>query len=129
MVNVLVTNDNYALFAAKHYSNPSCLTEQEFKRDLERIKFIQKMLRRYQKDGFINERLVLNHLILLYNVFERDAITKILALKLREQLSLLKPFLVLLNYWPEQIIGIEGGDVIGSNIPLDQNLVDKLRRI
>lgn len=126
-----VSDDNFLLYAAQYYDNPSCKTESEFQEDLSRIKFIHKMCRRYEKDGSINERLILNHLILLYNVFERDAITKMLALKLREYLHVIKPFLVLLNYWPDKImnVGAPNIHIIGSNIPMDGNLIALLRKI
>lgn len=126
-----VSDENFLLYAAQHYDNPSCKTESEFQDDLSRIKFIQKMFRRYEKDGIINERLILNHLILLYNVFERDAITKMLVLKLRDYLHVLKPFLVLLNFWPDKImnVGAPSIHIIGSDIPMDKNLVEVLRKI
>lgn len=126
-----VSDDNFMIFAARYYDNPSCATEADFLEDLNRIKFIMKMFKRYEKDGNINERLVLNHLILIYNVFEREAATRLLVLKLRNYLSMLKPFLVLLNFWPERItkVGSEEAVILGSDIPMDQRLVEKLRKI
>lgn len=127
-----VTHDNFMIFAAHYYDNPTCATEADFKCDLDRIKFILKMFKRYEKDGVINERLVLNHLILLYNVFEHDAATKMLVLKLDKYLHLLKPFLILLSYWPsEKIVDVGGENIIimSSNVPMDAVLVDRLRKI
>lgn len=119
-----VDDDNFLVYAAKHYDNPSCSTWTEFLDDVNKIKFIVKMFRRYERDGFINERLVLNHIILLYNVFERDAITQMLAHKCRNHLPFLKPFLILLNFWPERL-----GGIIGSDISMDTELVERLRKI
>lgn len=126
-----VSDENFLLYAARHYDNPSCATEGDFFEDLNKIKFISKMFRRYEKDGVINVKLVLNHIILLYNVFDRDAITKMLALKLHNHLHMLKPFLILLNYWPEKImnVGAPQFNIIGTNIPMDSNIVEMLREI
>jgi len=130
MINY-VSDENFLLYAAQHYENAVCTTELEFYDDLSRIKFILKMFRRYEKDGIINERLILNHILLLYNVFDREAITKMLVLKLRDYLHLLKPFLVLLNFWPEKIInvGAPNMSVIGTDIPMNSDIVALLRKI
>ena len=130
MINY-VSDENFMLYAARHYDNPSCATEAEFLSNLNRIKFILKMFKRYEKDGVINERLLLNHIILLYNVFAPDAATKMLVFRLSNYLHMLKPFLILLNYWPEKIenVGAIGMHVVGSDIPLDDVIVDLLRKI
>lgn len=126
-----VTEENFVIYAARYYNNSSCSTQADFLQDVNKIKFIVKMFKRYEKDGVINERLVLNHIILLYNVFEREAITRMLVLKCRNHLHLLKPFLILLNFWPEKIehVGCDQNIIIGSDIPLDPILIDKLRKI
>lgn len=126
-----INDENFSLYAARYYDNPSCATQADFREDLNRIKFILKMFKRYERDGNINERLVLNHLILLYNVFERDACTRMLVLKLENHLHMLKPFLVLLNYWPEVITNVryEGRIIFSSDVPMDFALVEKLRKI
>ena len=124
-------DDNFMIYAAHFYSNRTCASQKEFEEDLSRIKFIHKMFKRYKKDNIINERLILNHLILLYNVFEREAITKMLVLKLYDYLDYLKPFLILLNYWPERIENYNGRNsmIIGSDIKLNEELVSRLRKI
>lgn len=126
-----VGDENFLLYAAKHYDNPSCSTQSEFEDDVSKIRSIVKMLRKYSRSGEINERLVVNHLILLYNVFEREAATRMLCLKCRDLMMYLKPFLVLLNYWPERIehVGEYGRVIYGSDVPMDYLLVEKLRRI
>lgn len=126
-----VSDENFSIYAAHYYDNPSCATENDLKEDLNRIKFITKMFKRYNRDGNINERLVLNHLILLYNVFDCNACTKMLVLKLNNYLPMLKPFLVLLSYWPEKItnVGSENSVIFGSDISMDMLLVEKLRKI
>ena len=126
-----VSDENFLLYAAQYYDNPTCATQFEFLDDLSRIKMIKKMLKRYAKDGTINERLVLNHIILLYNVFQRDAATRMLVWTLRDLLQYLKPFLVFLNYWPETIrgVGFSASFINGSDVSMDLKLVELLRKI
>ena len=125
-----VNDNNFMMFAIKHYDSPSCTGETEFREDLSRIRSIGRSFSRYRKTGKINERLVLNHLIVLYNVFEAQAMTKMLAFKLNNYLDYLKPFLMLISMWPDRIEGV-GGDyiIIGSDIFMDNQLVEKLREI
>ena len=97
---------NFSLFAAKFYDNPNCTDILEFHDDLNRIKYIKRLLKGYSESGEIKERLVLNHLTTLYNVFYHEACTKMLVFKLYEYMPVLKSFLVYLNYWPERIEGL-----------------------
>ena len=66
---------NFELYAANHYSNSACLGIEDFKEDLQRFKYINRLLRKYDKSGIISERLILNHIITIYNDFERPAAT------------------------------------------------------
>lgn len=97
---------NFALFAAKHYENVNCTDVLEFQEDLNRIRYIKRLLKLYSETGQLKERLILNHLITLYNVFEAEACTKMLVLKLYEFMPFVKSFLSYLNYWPERIDGL-----------------------
>lgn len=126
-----VSDENFMLYAARHYDNPFCTTEKEFHEDLNRIKLIHKMFRRYDNDKIINERLILNHLRLLYNVFDHPHLTRMLAFRFYNHLHYLKPFLILLGYWPEKITNVGGPNmnIIGSDISMDIKLVESLRRI
>lgn len=127
---VLLNDSTFLLYAAKAYDRPMCKDEKEFFEDLSRIRSILRLFSRYTTTGEIKERLVLNHITVLYNVFETKACTRILVFKLRNFLPILKPFLILLSHWPERIDGIEGMPaIISSDIPMDQKLVDVLRRI
>jgi hypothetical protein len=127
----VLDDSNFTLFAARHYENPSCLDEAEFYEDLGRIRNLQRLISRYVKTGELKDRYVMNHLIALYNVFERDALTKMIVFKMRDQLQYIKPFLVLMGYWPERVEGIgkKNETVIGSDIPMDPVIVMLLRRI
>lgn len=123
-------DNNFFLYAAHHYSNP-CVDEQEFMDDLNRIKNIRRLFGRYEKHGDLKERLIINHLMVLYNVFEHKAMTRMLAFKLYDQLHILKPFLMLLNYWPERIenIGADNLTIRSNEVVMDMRVVEVLRKI
>jgi len=123
-------DSNFFLYAAHHYSNP-CVDEQEFLDDLARIKNLRRLFGRYEKHGELKERLILNHLMVLYNVFDHRALTRMLAFRLYDQLHILKPFLMLLNYWPERIenIGSNNETIRSNDIVMDMRVVEVLRKI
>ena len=124
-----LTNENFLMYAIKHYDNPSCSGLKEFDDDLKRLRYIKRLLGRYKATGNIKERLIINHLVVLYNVFGIDAATNMLLFKIQERLwPQLKPFLVFLNYMPERIQH-KGGRLLGADIALDANIVDILRKI
>ena len=127
MNGVELSPSNFLLFAAKHYENPSCISIKEFHADLKRIKYIKRLLKRYEKTGQISERLLLNHIILLHNVFN-EAIVPILFYKIeKEYWSQLKTFLVFLQYLPDKYE--IHNDVIETEISLDNTIIHKLRSI
>jgi hypothetical protein len=124
-----LTNENFLMYAIKHYDNPSCSGLKEFDDDLKRLRYIKRLLGRYKATGNIKERLIINHLVVLYNVFGVDAATNMLFFKIQERFwPQLKPFLVFLNYMPERIQH-KGGRLLGADIALDANIVDILRKI
>jgi len=124
-----LNNDNFLLFAAKNYISPHYL-EQEFFSDLKRIKYIKRLIQRYTCSGDLKERLILNHIILIYNVFETSSCTRMLFLKLKpKEYSSLKTFLIYLNYMPEIVEKINGHDIISSEIPIDFNIANRLRQL
>ncbi|NDG30418.1 hypothetical protein EB118_10135 [bacterium] len=122
---------NFFLYAAKHYSNPFCYDTLEFYDDLNKFKYLKRLFSRYEETGELKERLILNHIITIYNIFGVEPATRMLFLKLYEYHKYLKPFLVLLNYMPERVksIGLEGKDIISSDIPMDLVIVERLRNI
>lgn len=124
-----LTESNALIFAAKHYDNPHFFDTIEFYEDLSRFKYLKKLFGRYEETGELNERLVLNHLIVIYNVFGVEAATRLLFLKMGNYGSYLKPFLLLLNYCPEVIDSVQGKIIRTSDIVMDQKIVDKLRKI
>jgi hypothetical protein len=122
-----LTEDNFMIFAAKHYINPHCRGIDDFNDDLNHFKYLKRLFNRYQKDGVLKTNLIVSHIIVLYNVFEAQAMTRMLFFKIdQDQWSLLKPFLVMLNHLPNQII--EGSRIINTvDIPLDQDVVKEVR--
>lgn len=122
---------NFLLYAAKHYDNPHCFDTLEFYEDLNRFKYIKRLFNRYEESGELKERLIINHLTILYNVFGGEATTRMLFLKLRGYHQYLKPFLILLSYMPDVVkgIGIDGKDYVSSDITMDEMIVNKLREI
>ena len=119
---------NFLLYAAKYYDNPSCTTTDEFIEDLNRFKYIKRLLNRYELTGELKDRLIMNHLIILYNVFG-EVTTKMLFYKLKGQLKFLKPFLILTGRMPEIVYGLSDGMIRTSDIPMDDSIVKILRKI
>lgn len=124
-----LTDDNFLLFAAKHYYSIH-YSIAEFNSDLKRIIYIKRLLKKYKKNGELAERLILNHLILLYNVFEpTSAVNKMLFFKLDESCySVLKTFLVYLNRMSSEI-SFNSTKIISSDIPLDMEVAKILREL
>lgn len=116
-----LTSQNFELFAAKYYTNKRCLTMDEFYSDLATFKYIVRLLRRYRDSGKLQEKLILNHIILIYNVFEIHAATRMLFHRVDEDLwPALKTFLIYLNY-------LQRGTY--QNINIDLGIATKLKEI
>jgi len=122
---------NFLLYAAKHYDNPQCYDTIEFYDDMKRFKYIKRLLNRYLEEDDLKERLILNHIIVLYNVFGAEATIRMLFLKCKGMEKQLKPFLVFLNLLPAKVenIGIENKTIYTNNIDIDLNILKKLREI
>lgn len=112
---------NFKLFAAKHYNNPRCITVKEFYSDVSRFRYLKNCITKYYLKDVLEERLILNHLIVIGNMFGVKAGVEMLFFKIdKRQHPILKTFLIFLNYietnaYPE--------------VPLDQKIVDVLRKI
>ena len=120
---------NFLLYAMQHYENPQCVEVEEFNDDLKKIKYIKRLLNQYAIEGVLKERLLLNHIIVFYNVFSVEAATRILFYKLEEQFwSMLKTFLFYLNFLPSKIESVNGKTILTIEIPMDQGIVDSLRK-
>jgi hypothetical protein len=118
-----LNESNYLLFAIKFYNNPQAITRDDFETDLKRIRYIKRLLKRYKNTGELKVHLLLNHLIILFNVFD-DATVPLLFYHLEEDLwSSIKSFLVFLNRIPEY------PRTKINEIEPDQNCLDQLQKI
>jgi hypothetical protein len=96
-----LTEDNFLLFAIKHYENPQAVTKEDFDKDLQHFKYIKRLLKKYKNSGELKAHLLLNHFIILYNIFG-DATTPMLFFKIESELwSVIKTFIIFLNRLPE----------------------------
>jgi hypothetical protein len=129
-MNEKLTDKNFLLFCAHHYDNAQYASTEDFIEDLNRIKYIKKLVTRYVESGDLKERLILNHIIVLNNCFGPEALCKILYLKLNLQMKYIKPFLILLNILPERILNVGDEKIIDTNlIDMDEFIVSKLRKV
>lgn len=125
----VLTEENAILYAIKAYDRPNCI-RSEFKDDFKRLSYLGRLFRRYKKTGELRERLILNHLVVVYNVFGVEAATRLLFFYIRSsEHSVLKPFLILLNVLPKVVYGIRNKNIITSEIILDENIINSLRKI
>ena len=96
-----LNEDNFLLFAIKYYENPQAVTKEDFEKDLNHFKYIKRLLKRYKREGELKTHLLLNHFIILYNIFG-EAATPMLFFKIEKELwSSLKSFIIFLNRLPE----------------------------
>lgn len=124
-----LNNENVFLYAIKAYDKPNCIMS-EFDEDFKRFSYIKRLLNRYRKYGEIKERLMLNHLVVLYNVFGIESCTRLLFYFVDDtDYRSLKTYLVFLNYMPNTIKGINGKDIHSTDILLDNNIVNALRNL
>ena len=105
------------MFALKHYDNPQCEGEKEFHDDMKRFKYIKRLLRKYKDHGVLKERLILNHIIVLNNVFGPDACSTLLLFKIeQEHWPQIKSFLSFLGMLPEKEMGDVHEDLFVSGV-------------
>ena len=124
-----LNEENFMMYAVKAYESPNCIMS-EFEGDLKRTKYLKRLFRRYKTTKELKERLILNHLVLLYNVFGAEATTRILFYRIDEKdYDILKTFLMYLNLLPTTVKGIRGKDIATSNISVDLKIEALLRQI
>ena len=115
-----LNESNYILFAIKHYENPSCVTREDFDEDMKRFKYLKRLLKRYVRGGSLRTHLIINHLIILYNVFG-EAATPLIFFKMeREYWCIVKTILLYLNKYPIGML---------PNLEIDQDITKELSEI
>jgi len=121
-----LNESNFLVFAMHHYDNPQCHSLQEFEEDLKKFLYLKKLLSRYKNNGELRERLILNHIIVLYNIFGDNA-TQMLFYKIDESCwDTLVTFLVYLDRMPETIPEL---NLVLSDVVLDETIISTLRKI
>jgi len=125
-----LTEENFLMYALKNYDNPGCKGMEEFLDDLKKFKYIKRLLRKNSVERDMRERLILNHIIVLGNLFGIEATTRMLFFKIEEDYwSQLKTFLVFLNYMPIKVIVSKNVEILDTDINLDQSILEKLKKI
>lgn len=124
-----LNDDNFLIYAMKCYTSPHCIMS-EFEDDIKRIKYLKRLFRRYKATKSLKERLILNHIILLNNVFGTEATARILFYKIDDRdYDILKTFLAYLNIAPDVVYGINGRNINIAEISLDTHVVEMLKQI
>jgi len=125
----VLNDENLVMYAVKCYTSPNCLMS-EFEGDIKRTKYLKRLFRRYKVTKILKERLILNHLILLNNVFGPEATARILFYRVDPRdYDILKTFLIYLNIMPDVVRGIRGININSSDIQVNMHIAEILRRL
>ena len=124
-----LNDENFMIYAMKCYAAPNCIMS-EFESDIKRTKYLKRLFRRYKITKTLKERLILNHIILLNNVFGPESTARILFYRIDERdYDILKTFLIYLGIMPDNIKGVNGKNIQSAEIPVDLNIAEILRQI
>lgn len=124
-----LTPDTVMIYAVKSYDKPTYI-KSELQEDLKHLSYVRRLFRRYHQYGELRERLILNHIVILYNIFGVPAATRLLFYHTRQDdYTILKTFLVFLSYMPERVHGINGNTIHSSDLQVDPIIADALRKI
>jgi hypothetical protein len=124
-----LNDENFMMYAMKCYESPHCVMS-EFEGDIKRTKYLKRLFRRYKVTKTLKERLIINHIILLNNVFGPEVTARILFYRIDERdYDILKTFLSYLNIMPDVVKGIKGKTIHTSDIPLDMDIAEILVNI
>jgi hypothetical protein len=124
-----LNNDNFLIYAMKCYDKPNTIMS-EFKEDMKRFNYIKRLFHKYRKNNEMREQLVLNHIVVLYNVFGPEAAARMLFFKMsKEDYPALKTYLLFLNIMPNVVKSIKGQDIRSSDIEVDLRVAEALRNI
>lgn len=122
-----LSDDNFLLYAVKVYISPHCV-KSEFKEDLNRIRYVRRLLKTYNKTGELKHRQILNHLIVSYNVFGIHTTRLLFFVMTEDEFPALKTFLLYLNKMPETVKGIRGKNINSAEIQIDLTIANLLRK-
>lgn len=125
-----LNDDNFVMYAIKHYDNKNCTGLSEFYDDLNKFKYLKRLFKKFNDKGELRERLILNHIIVIYNLFGVEAATKMLFYKIEKQYwSQLKTFLVFLNFMPRLVIVSKEIHIKDSDINIDESILETLKNL
>lgn len=129
MYNMNLTPDTVMIYAVKAYEKPTYL-KSELTEDMKHFTYLRRLFRRYHQYDELKERLILNHIIIVYNIFGVPAATRLLFYHIRaEDHNILKTFLVFLDYMPSVVPAINGKNILSSDLPIDEKVAGVLRKI
>lgn len=121
-------DSNINNYCIKYYQNSQCISIDDYNDDIRRFKYIKRLLNQFENNGTIKIRLLLNHIITIYNLFDNRAATRILFFKInKHHWPILKPILLYLKLLPEYVYGINNEDIRTSEIPLNEKIISLLR--
>ena len=122
--------ENIQSFSENSYRNPQCVCAEDFNEDMNRIKYVKRLLNKYKKGEELKIRLILNHIICFYNVFDKYSATRIWFFKVeREYWNILKTFLEYLSLMPLVVHGIDGENIISENLEIDEKVLKDLESL
>lgn len=122
-----ICEDTVIMYAIQNYRSSTCLLK-EFEEDFKRIKYIKRLFKKYRLVGNLKERLILNHMIVLSNVFGTECAVRLLFFKIdSEDYHVLKTFLLYLSYMPKMVEGINGRNILSSDITIDIFVINRLK--
>lgn len=124
-----LTDENFMIYAMKAYDKPNCIMS-EFDDDIKRLKYIKRLIKRYKVTGELKDRLILNHITILSNVFGVEATVRMLFYKIdHDDYDVLKTFLLFLNFMPKVIYGIRGQNIVTDYVTVDLYVGKRLREL
>ena len=127
---MLLNESNVFNYQMKSYDNPQCHNMEEFLGDMKRIKYVKRLFHKYHTKDILKERLIINHLVVLYNVLGNEACSRILFLKIdSDQYYILASFLKFLNRLPAKVLGVDGITIQTSDMVLDDHILVELDKI
>ena len=125
-----LTKENFLLFAMNSYNNPHCYSISDFTNDMYRFRYLKRLFRKYLNGGKFNDKLILNHVISIQNVFGNEVSVRMLFFEMEEEIwSSLKTVLIFLNILPKYVLKINNINIKTDDIEIDSNVVSILRKI